>query len=56
MPEQWIPIISLARKGEPYKVHQMGTQDMLDFQKLCSQIGYNDLMNTESEKVVWGKI
>jgi len=56
VPEQWMPIISLARKGEPYKVNKMGTEDMLDFKKLCSEIGNNFTMNTDSEKVIWGKI
>lgn len=56
VPEQWIPIISLARKGEPYKVNQMGTEDMLDFKKLCSEIGNNFTVNNDNEKVMWGKI
>lgn len=56
VPEQWIPIISLARKGEPYQVNQMGTEGMLDFKKLCPEIGNNFTVNNESEKVIWGKI
>lgn len=55
VPEQWIPIISLAQKGEPYKVYQMGTGDMFDFKKLCSEIGNNFTINTEKEKVYWVK-
>jgi len=57
VPEQWIPIIILARKGEPYyKVNQMSTEDMLDFKKLCSEIGNNFAVNYDNEKVMWGKI
>jgi len=56
VPEQWIPIISLARKGEPYKVNKMGTEDMLVFKKLCSELGNNFTVNSENEKVMWVKI
>lgn len=46
--------LSLARKGEPYKVNQMGTEDMLDFKKLCSDIENNFTVNSENEKVYVG--
>lgn len=45
---KYIPIISLARQGEPYKVNQMGIEDMLDFKKLCSEIGNNFTVNNEN--------
>lgn len=34
----------------------MATDDMLDFKKLCGQIGTNFNINTDGEKVIWGKI
>lgn len=34
----------------------MGTKDMIDFDKLCTEIGNNFTINTENEKVVWNKI
>ncbi|CAI6375868.1 unnamed protein product [Macrosiphum euphorbiae] len=56
IPDQWIPVISLARKGVPYIVNQMTTTDMLDFKKLSTQIGTNFNINTDKEKVLWGNI
>ncbi|KAL4100690.1 hypothetical protein QTP88_020724 [Uroleucon formosanum] len=56
IPDQWIPVISLARKGVLNIVNQMITTDMLDFKKLSTQIGTNFNINTDKEKVLWGNI
>ncbi|KAL4113155.1 hypothetical protein QTP88_016831 [Uroleucon formosanum] len=50
IPDQWILVISLARKGVPYIVNQMTTTDMLDFKNLSTQIGTNFNINTDKEK------
>lgn len=56
VPDQWIPVISMARKSEAYFVNQMTTDDMIDFKKLSGEIGSNFNVNTDNKKVLWGKI
>lgn len=58
VPSQWILVIRLAKKnGRTYEVIEMGTDDILDFKTLSSDIGSNYSINTEKDqKVRWTDI
>lgn len=54
VPAQWATIIrSAKKKGTPYKVNEISTEDIFDLKALCTQMGKNYVKNTENEKVVW---
>lgn len=57
VPAQWVTIIqTAAKKGNPFVVNEMGTDDMYDLKKLCGQLCQNFTVTDENKKIAWTDI
>ncbi|KAJ8931321.1 hypothetical protein NQ314_015776 [Rhamnusium bicolor] len=54
VPSQWSVVVRNSKKrGNPYIVDEVSTNDIFDFEKLLPKIGNNFSQNTDKEKVIW---
>lgn len=57
VPAQWVTIIqTAAKKGNPFIVNEMGTDDMYDLKKLCGQLCQNFTITDDDKKIAWTDI
>lgn len=57
IPAQLNTIVRMAKKtGQPFRVQELDTKDILNIKKLSTQIGSNFVKNTSGEKVTWTSV
>lgn len=57
IPSEFVTLVKSAKKkGEPYLVNEMATENFIDWKKISSLMGSNFNKNVEGEKVTWNDI
>lgn len=57
IPSEFVTLVKSAKKkGEPYLVNEMATENFIDWKKISSLMGSNFNKNEEREKVTWNDI
>lgn len=57
IPAQWYQLVRMAKKkGTPYKVTEMSTNDFVDLKDLCLQLGTNFSIDEDGNQVPWKDI
>ncbi|KAL2086584.1 hypothetical protein ACEWY4_017643 [Coilia grayii] len=55
-PDGYYTLVRMARKNDPYSVHELGHKDFLDFKSLSNHILKNRTKDGEGQAVHWQKI
>lgn len=57
IPSEFVTLVKSAKKkGEPYLVNEMSTDDFIDWKKISFLMGSNFNKNDEGDKVTWNEI